>query len=83
MSATKPVTKADILALAKTLSVEERCKLIDDLEATIPAIPEGMSYAEFRAELDRRWEEYKSGRVKGITVDELIARARAQQNGHG
>jgi putative addiction module component (TIGR02574 family) len=83
MSPTKPVTKADVLELAKTLSVEERCELIDELEATIPAIPDGMSYAEFRAELDRRWDEYKSGNVKGITVDELIARARGQQNGHG
>ena len=83
MSATKPVTKADVFEMAMNLSSEERCELIDDLEATISPIPDGMTRQEFRAELDRRWEEYKSGNVHGITVDELIARARRLQNGHG
>ncbi|HTK78020.1 MAG TPA: addiction module protein [Gemmataceae bacterium] len=83
MTPTKPVTKADVLELAKALSVEERCELIDDLEATISPIPEGMTHQEFRAELDRRWEEYQSGKVQGMTVDEVIAEARRQFNGHG
>jgi putative addiction module component (TIGR02574 family) len=83
MSPTKPVTKADVLEMAKALSVEDRCELIDELEATISPIPDGMTYEEFRAELDRRWEEYKSGKVQGMTVDEVIAEARRQLNGHG
>jgi putative addiction module component (TIGR02574 family) len=78
MAATKAeVTKADILEMAKKLSYDERSELVGELEATLhpPAGPP-MIDTEFRAELDRRWEEYKSGKVKGFTWEEVKEEAR-------
>jgi putative addiction module component (TIGR02574 family) len=75
---------SDILEMAKKLPWEQRCELIDELEATLPPPPpDGMTREEFRAELDRRWEEYKSGKVQMVTWEEVKAKARQQLKDHG
>ena len=78
-----PATKAEILELVKALPYDERRELVEEIEATLPPIPDGMTYEEFRAELDRRWDEYKSGKVRGMTWDEVKALARERWAGNG
>ena len=78
MAATKTEpTKADILEMAKKLPYDERWELVEELEATLhpPAGP-AMTAEEFRAELDRRWDEYKAGKVKTFTWEEVKEEAR-------
>ncbi len=84
MSATT-LTKADILELAKKLPADERWELVEEIEATLHPPPPGppMTAEELRAELDRRWEEYKSGKVKMVTWEEIKAELRQQRNEHG
>jgi putative addiction module component (TIGR02574 family) len=36
--------------------------------------------AELRAELDRRFDDFKSGRVKPVSAEEVIARIRAKRS---
>lgn len=84
MTGVKDATMAEIPEKAMKLSRQQRCELIDELKATLPPPPpEGMTREEFRAELDRRWEEYKSGKVQMLTWEEVKAKARQQLNEHG
>ena len=79
-----PATKAEVLELARALPHYQQRELIEELEARLPpAPPDGMTQEEFRAELDRRWEEYKSGKVKMMTWEEVKELARRRLNGHG
>jgi putative addiction module component (TIGR02574 family) len=75
-------TKAEIIELAKKLPYDELNELVDELTDILHPPPPGppMTEEEFRAELDRRWEEYKAGKVKPLTWDEVKAQAR-QRNG--
>lgn len=84
MAVVKDATKADILEMAMKLSYEEREELVEELEDSLHPPPgPPMSGAEFRAELDRRWEEYKSGKVKGFAWEEVKERARQRMQGNG
>ena len=58
------------------LSDEERADLADELHASTLSEEE----RALEAEWDRRAEELISGKVKGIPVEESIARARAALN---
>jgi putative addiction module component (TIGR02574 family) len=82
---TTTATKAQILELAKKLPYDERWELVEELEATLhPPPPDPpMTDAEFRAELDRRWDEYKSGKVQMVTWDEVKTELRRDRDGHG
>jgi putative addiction module component (TIGR02574 family) len=80
----KDVTKADILDTAMTLPYDERLELVEELEASLHPPPgPPMSKEEFRAELDRRWDDLQSGRVKGMTWEEVKERARRRIEGNG
>jgi putative addiction module component (TIGR02574 family) len=84
MTDVKDATMAEILEKAMKLPWEQRCELIAELKATLPPPPpDGMTREEFRAELDRRWEEYKSGNVQMVTWEEFKAKARQLLNEHG
>jgi len=85
MAVVKDATKADILEMAMKLTYDEREELVDELEDSLHPPPPGppMSGAEFRAELDRRWDEYKSGKAKGVTWEEVKERARQRMQGNG
>jgi putative addiction module component (TIGR02574 family) len=76
----KPITKADVLELAKKLPYDERWELVEELEATLhPPPPEPpMTEDEFRAMIERRSAEIDSGLVKPIPWSEVRAKARAQ-----
>jgi putative addiction module component (TIGR02574 family) len=75
-----PATKAEILELAKALPQDERRELLEELRALLLPLPDGMTYTEFRAELDRRWEEYKSGKVKMMTWEEVVRQIRERRS---
>jgi putative addiction module component (TIGR02574 family) len=84
MTIVKDTTLGEILEKAMKLPWEQRCQLIDELKATLPPPPpDGMTREEFRAELDRRWEEYKTGKVQMVAWEEVKAKARQQLNEHG
>ena len=77
-------TKDEIIRAAKALPEDEQLQLLEELEAAFcPVLPEPRSPEEFRAELDRRWEEYKSGKVRGLTLEEVQAMARQGSEGRG
>jgi putative addiction module component (TIGR02574 family) len=79
-----PVTKAEVLKLAKELPHDELTELLDELSDVLHPPPgPPMTDAEFRAELDRRWDEYKSGKVKGFTWEEVKEEARRRNQGNG
>jgi putative addiction module component (TIGR02574 family) len=79
------LTKADIVELAKKLPHDELAGLVDELMEILDSGPPGppMTPEELRAELDRRWEEYKSGKVKMVTWEEIKAELRQQRTAHG
>jgi putative addiction module component (TIGR02574 family) len=78
-------TKADILEMAKKLPWDERWELVVELRRTIipPPPPDGMTAEEFRAELDRRWQECESGRMASTPYKEVIERLRQKNRSDG
>jgi putative addiction module component (TIGR02574 family) len=84
MPATK-VTKAEILELAKALPDDERWELVEEIEATLHPPPPGppMTAEEFRAELDRRWQEYLADPSIARPAEEVIAEIRRKYQSHG
>ena len=70
----------EILQAIKVLPVAEQWSVYGELQDHLePGDDDPIAVAEaWRAELDRRWEEYKSGKVKGIPCEEVIAKARAE-----
>lgn len=61
---------------AISLPENERRELIRRLLATLPAQGEDEIDPQFMAELLRRDEEMESGRVEGLSHEEVMARAR-------
>jgi putative addiction module component (TIGR02574 family) len=75
---------ADVLELAKKLPRDQQWELIEELEATLPPPPpDGMTAAEFRAELDRRWEEYLANPSIARPVEEVLEEIRRKYREHG
>jgi putative addiction module component (TIGR02574 family) len=84
MSIVKEATKTDILEMARKLPWDQRWELIKELSETIPVPPpDGMTREEFRAELDRRWEECESGRMTCSPFEEVIERLRQKNRTDG
>jgi putative addiction module component (TIGR02574 family) len=83
-TATSP-TKADILEMAKKLPWDERWELFVELRETLspPPPPDGMTAAEFGAELERRWQECESGRMTSAPYQEVIERLRQKNRSDG
>jgi putative addiction module component (TIGR02574 family) len=80
------LTIDEILEAARKLPLSEQIQLADRLEAEIPeAIPHSIAEADgvtgegLLAELQRRWEDYESGRTKALPADEVIAELRRRQ----
>jgi len=70
------MTTHDIEAAALQLPDHERARLAEML---IASLDEDNEWAEAWAdEADRRFEELRSGRVKGIPAEEVFARIRAR-----
>jgi putative addiction module component (TIGR02574 family) len=63
----------DIKRQALKLSPEERETLAQELSDSLGEEPIG---TDFKAELDRRWQEIESGKVKTIPHDKVMAHAR-------
>jgi putative addiction module component (TIGR02574 family) len=78
-SAQVPPQVSEILEKAMALSSHERGLLIDLLIATLDNEPaeEGVE-AAWQEEIDRRIEDVRSGRVKTIPGEQVLARARAR-----
>mgnify|MGYP000918992491 CR=1 FL=1 len=76
MSETAERVKADLLALP----VAEQLELLVALEDALPPPPGGAApgTAEFDAMLARRIDELRTGKVKGVPAEEVMARLRAK-----
>ena len=66
----------DIVASAMKLSDRERARLAQELIASLETEIEPNVEALWLAEAERRLEELRSGKVKGIPAEEAFARAR-------
>ena len=66
----------DIVASAMKLSERERARLAQELIASLETEIEPNVEALWLAEAERRLEELRSGKVKGIPAEEAFARAR-------
>jgi putative addiction module component (TIGR02574 family) len=82
---TKSPTKADILEMAKQLPWDQRWELLMGLKATFtsPSPPTGMASEDFRAELNRRWEECEAGRMAAAPYEDVIERLRRKNRSDG
>jgi putative addiction module component (TIGR02574 family) len=71
---------SELLEKALTLSTQERGLLIDRLVETLDNVPaeEGVE-AAWEEEIKRRMDDIRSGRVKTIPGDQLLARLKARQ----
>jgi putative addiction module component (TIGR02574 family) len=84
MPVIKDATKTDILDAALKLPGDQRRELIEELRATLPPLPpDGMTYKEFRAELDRRWQEYLADPSIARPVEEVMAEIREKYRDNG
>jgi putative addiction module component (TIGR02574 family) len=63
-----------------SLPVAERLELLVALEDSLPEPPAGPppESAEFDAMLARRVDELRSGKVRGVPADEVMARLKAK-----
>jgi putative addiction module component (TIGR02574 family) len=84
MAVVKDATKADILEMARSLPRHELSELRDELSDLLdPPLGPPMTEAEFRAELDRRWEEHLADPSKARPVEEVMAEIRRKYQRHG
>ena len=78
------LTKEEIVQAARTLDPDEKCELIEHLEADIrPTQTGSMSSAEFVVELNRRWEELVADPSKGVDLEDAVAELRRKYSNHG
>jgi putative addiction module component (TIGR02574 family) len=73
-------TKADILEMARKLPRNELSELRDELSDLLDP---SMTTAEFRAELDRRWQEHLKDPSKARPIEEVMAEIRQKYQPHG
>ena len=70
------MTTYEIEALALKLPRDERARLAEVLIASLDELDE--VEAAWADEAERRYEELRSGKVKGVPADEVFARIRAR-----
>ncbi len=66
----------DIMATAMKLPERERVRLAQELIASLDEVIEPDVEALWLAEAERRLEELRSGKTKGVPAEEAFARAR-------
>ncbi len=66
---------AEILKEALTLPSKERATLVDDLLASLDQPDEGID-SLWRKEADDRIAVYKAGKIRAITLDEVLTKYR-------
>jgi len=66
----------EIVASALKLPARERVRLAQDLIASLDKDVDPDAEALWLAEAERRLEELRSGKVRGVPADEAFARAR-------
>jgi putative addiction module component (TIGR02574 family) len=71
----------EILQKALALSDNERAELAGNLIASLDTDLDPDADALWQAEVARRWDEVRSGRVKTISLDEVKRRARTLLHG--
>ena len=77
-------TKAEVMAAAKALSIEEQMEVIAELQAHIlPEYPNGMTHEEFEVELERRWQAHLADPSKALTWEQVRDRARRRNRVDG
>jgi putative addiction module component (TIGR02574 family) len=69
---------AEILSEIDRLPWSDRMAIVDHILDEIPAPPGALSEDEAVALASRRIEEMRSGKVKGISHDEMMRRLRAK-----
>lgn len=69
----------DIAAEALELPITERAELATQLLDSLEDISEEESDALWAEEAERRYAEYKAGKVQAIPAEEVFARLRARQ----
>ncbi|MBI2378796.1 MAG: addiction module protein [Deltaproteobacteria bacterium] len=70
----------DLLSAALALSVEQRAKLVHELLRSLDEADDEDATAAWTAELQRRFDEVKSGGAQPVSLDEVrayVARRRA------
>jgi putative addiction module component (TIGR02574 family) len=73
---------SELVAQVRGLSADDKGRLIDlAFEEYDPGTPE--ERAALKAELTRRWERILAGEEKSLSVDECMARLRAQNEARG
>jgi len=70
----------EILQAIKALPVGEQWRIYGELQDYLdPIVDDPFAIDEaWRVELNRRWTDYKAGKVKAVPVEEVIAKARAE-----
>jgi putative addiction module component (TIGR02574 family) len=71
----------EILEKALALSDNERAEVAGNLIASLDTNVDPDSDAAWQAEVARRWDEVRSGRVKTISLNEVKQRARTLLHG--
>jgi len=65
----------EIIKVAKDLSVEERAELAGALLLSLDELSESEVERLWLQEAERRLQEYREGKVKGIPAEEVFKRA--------
>ena len=71
------MTRREIVAAALSLPHKERAELASQLLQSLDDLPETEWEEVWAGEAERRLQEMRAGKVKGIPGEEVFARARA------
>ena len=69
-------TLEEVLEEAMALSEDERLELVDALRASVTPDPD--YERAWSAEIDRRLEDFRSGRVQGIPMEDVLRELRSK-----